>query len=139
MQTFSREFQAFIKRGNILDLAVAVIIGSAFGRIVSSFIEDLFTPILGLRLGGVDFAGLRVGEAVISYGKFIQSIIDFVIIAFAVFLVIQTVSRFEKKQAAKVLPPPPPEEAVLLRDSRDLLRSQWSPPARSAFWVVSRR
>ncbi|NJK72347.1 MAG: large-conductance mechanosensitive channel protein MscL [Synechococcaceae cyanobacterium SM2_3_60] len=123
MQKFFQEFQAFIKRGNVLDLAVAVIIGGAFGRIVSSFVEDLFTPILGLLLGGVDFSGLSitVGEAVIGYGKFIQSIIDFVIIAFAVFLVIKIVNRFEKKQA-EALPPPPPEEIVLLRDIRDLLR-----------------
>lgn len=128
MRKFFQEFQAFIKRGNVLDLAVAVIIGGAFGRIVSSFVEDLFTPILGLLLGGVDFSGLSitVGEAVVGYGSFIQSIIDFVIIAFAVFLVIKAVNRFEKKQAAKeeALPPPPPEEVVLLRDIRDLLRSK---------------
>ncbi len=126
MQKFFQAFQGFIQRGNVLDLAVAVIIGGAFGRIVSSFVEDLFTPILGLLLGGVDFSGLSitVGEAVIGYGKFIQSIIDFVIIAFAVFLVILAVNRLEKKQAAPTLPPPPPEEVVLLRDIRDLLRSR---------------
>lgn len=128
MSKFLQEFQTFIKRGNVLELAVAVIIGGAFGKIVTSFVTDIFTPLLGLLLGGVNFSALsfKVGEAVITYGNFIQSVIDFLIIAFAVFMVVRTVNTLQKRQDNKeaVLPPLPPPEVILLTEIRDLLRTK---------------
>ncbi len=122
-----KEFRDFAMRGNVLDLAVAVVIGAAFTAIVNSLVNDLIMPIIGLILGGLDFSGLAitVRDAVIAYGKFIQAIVNFLIIAFALFMVVRSVTRFQKKEAPA--PPPPPEpsaEEKLLTEIRDLLKQQ---------------
>jgi len=130
MKGFIEEFKAFAMKGNVIDLAVAVIIGTAFGKIVSSLVADIVTPLIGLLMGGVDFSGLTytVGAAVITYGVFIQSIIDFIIVAFAIFLAVKGISKaqkaMEKKQEAAeaAAPKEPSEEVKLLREIRDNLR-----------------
>lgn len=125
MHSFLEEFKAFAIRGNVIDLAVAVIIGSAFGKIVSSLVDTVIMPAIGLLLGGIDFTKwtLQVGESTIAYGKFIQATVDFVIIALVVFLAIRTLSRFEKKKEKEVeAAPAPSEEILLLREIRDALK-----------------
>ena len=94
-----KEFKNFVLRGNVLDLAVAVIIGAAFSKIVGSLVTDIITPLIGLVMGGVDFSGLSitVGDAVVTWGLFVQSIIDFLIISFAIFIAIKQVTRLRKK------------------------------------------
>ena len=102
-----KEFKAFVMRGNVLDLAVAVIIGGAFGKIISSLVNDILMPLIGLVLGGVDFAGLSftVGEAVVTWGNFVQSIVDFLIVAWVIFMIIKAANATKKKEA-----PAPPAE-----------------------------
>lgn len=121
---FFEEFKAFAVRGNVIDLAVAVIIGTAFGKIVTSLVDTVIMPMIGLILGGVDFTGwvFAVGEATIAYGKFIQAIVDFTIISFVIFMTLRTLSRFEKKKEAETKPDEPSEEVLLLREIRDGLR-----------------
>lgn len=121
---FFEEFKAFAVRGNVIDLAVAVIIGTAFGKIVTSLVDTVIMPMIGLILGGVDFTGwvFVVGEATIAYGKFIQAIVDFTIISFVIFMALRTLSRFEKKKEAETKPDVPSEEVLLLREIRDGLR-----------------
>ncbi len=125
MKNFVQEFKAFAMRGNVVDLAVAVVIGAAFGKIVSSLVENIVTPLIGVLAGGVDLSGLstEVGEATVKYGVFLQSIFDFIIIAFAIFLVIKALSKLHKKEEEKPKEPAPiPEEVLLLREIRDSLR-----------------
>ncbi|MAZ56338.1 large conductance mechanosensitive channel protein MscL [bacterium] len=128
MKNFVDEFKAFAMKGNVMDLAVAVVIGAAFGKIVSSLVDNLVTPLIGLFLGGVDFTGLRytVGEAVFTYGAFIQAVIDFLIIAFVVFLVVKAMNRASglvvDNEEDEEKPAEPPEEITLLREIRDSLR-----------------
>ncbi len=124
------EFQAFIKRGNVMDLAVGVIIGGAFGKIVTSVVGDLLMPVIGLVLGGIDFTGLAftiggtdAAPVLLKYGAFIQALIDFLIIAFCVFLLVKAVNSLQKPAPAAA-PPPPPADVVLLTEIRDLLRSR---------------
>lgn len=122
-----KEFRAFIARGNVLDLAVAVIIGGTFNAIVTSLVNDIIMPLVGLILGQVKFDGLaiQVGEAVIAYGKFIQSVVNFLIVAFVVFLMVRGFNQLKRKEAAP--PPPPPAPApdiVLLTEIRDLLKEK---------------
>ena len=95
-----KEFKEFAIRGNVMDLAVAVIIGSAFGKIVTSLVDHILTPLLGLVMGGIDFSGLntQIGGAVIEWGLFIQAIIDFVIIAFVIFLLVRAMNRLKKEE-----------------------------------------
>jgi large conductance mechanosensitive channel len=118
------EFKKFAMKGNVIDLAVGVVIGGAFGKIVSSLVEDLIMPLVGLLLGGVDFSGLSypVGDAVIKYGQFIQTVVDFFIIAFSIFMVVRFLNRFKKKEEeeAEVLPEVDKKEE-LLTEIRDLL------------------
>ena len=97
-----KEFKGFIMRGNVLDLAVAVIIGGAFGKIVASLVNDIVMPVIGLVMGGVDFSGLSitVGAAVIQWGVFIQTIVDFLIVAFVIFLIIKAANKFQKPAPA---------------------------------------
>jgi large conductance mechanosensitive channel len=118
-----KEFKAFAIRGNVVDLAVAVIIGGAFGKIVTSLVADVVMPIVGLLLGGVNFTGLSitVGDAVIKYGAFIQAIVDFVIIAWVIFLALKALSKMKKVEPPAAPAPPPPQE-VLLTEIRDLLK-----------------
>ena len=119
------EFKTFISRGNVLDLAVAVIIGGAFGAIVNSLVNDVIMPLVGVIIGGLDFTGLSitVGSSVILYGNFIQAIINFLIIAFSVFLVVKAANKVQRKQEAAP-PPPPTKEETLLAEIRDLLKAQ---------------
>lgn len=129
-----QEFKKFAMRGNVVDMAVGIIIGAAFGKIVSSFVSDVIMPPLGLLLGGVDFKDLvivlkeAVGEApavVIAYGQFIQTIVDFVIVAFAIFMAIKVMNRLKaKEEAAPAAPPAPTKEEILLTEIRDLLKEK---------------
>ncbi len=123
-----KEFQNFIAKGNVIDLAVAVIIGGAFGAIVTSLVNDIIMPIIGIILGGVNFSGLAVviGGATVAYGKFIQAIVNFLIIAFVIFLVIQLYNRLRRKEEVKEQIPVKaelPADVVLLAEIRDLLKN----------------
>ncbi|MFO1256865.1 MAG: large-conductance mechanosensitive channel protein MscL [Gammaproteobacteria bacterium] len=122
--SFLSEFKAFAMRGNVVDLAVAVIIGAAFGKIVTAFVDGLVMPLIGLLLGGVNISGLTlvVGQATVKWGFFLQSIIDFTIIALAIFVMIKMMTRFQKKQAAEA--PPKSDEVALLTEIRDLLKNR---------------
>ena len=119
-----REFREFAVKGNVVDLAVAVIIGAAFGKIVSSFVADIVMPLVGLALGGIHFESLavQVGEARIQYGKFIQSIVDFAIIAWVIFLMVKLINRFHRREQEK--PAEPPRDVQLLEEIRDLLKTK---------------
>ena len=123
-QTFFEEFKAFAMKGNIIDLAVAVVIGGAFGKIVSSLVDTVIMPSIGLILGGINFTGweLRIGDSVIAYGKFIQSVVDFLVIALVVFIALRTAHRFEKKKEEEKPEAKPTEEVLLLREIRDALQ-----------------
>ena len=122
-------FKKFISRGNVIDMAVGVIIGGAFGKIVTSLVNDIIMPLIGLALGKIDFASLmfKIGNAEIKYGAFIQTIVDFLIVAFCIFLVIQIFEKFKKKEAEKPEEPPAivkSDEAILLEEIRDLLKNK---------------
>lgn len=129
-----KEFRDFISKGNVLDLAVAVIIGAAFGKIVSSFVNDILMPPIGILLGGVDFKDLSVvlkeaaGEVpavTLNYGIFIQNVIDFLIIAFCVFIVVKVANNLsKKKEEAPAAPPAPTKDQELLTEIRDLLKEK---------------
>ncbi len=129
MKGFITEFKAFAIKGNIFDLAVAVVIGTAFGKIVSSLVENIVMPLIGLLMRGVDFSGLSytLGDAVVTYGKFIQSIVDFIIIALAVFVAVKAINHakeaMEGEQEVEVAKSvEPSEEVKLLREIRDSLK-----------------
>lgn len=121
-----KEFREFIAKGNVLDLAVAVIIGGAFGAIVTSLVNDIIMPLIGVILGGVDFTSLaiEVGEASITYGNFIQAIINFLIIAFVIFMIVRTANNMQKQEEEAPAPPPGPSAEDLLAEIRDLLKAQ---------------
>lgn len=137
------EFKEFAVKGNVIDLAVGVIIGGAFGKIVASFVNDVIMPPLGLLLGGVDFKNLKIflkegvlndaGEVVteavtLNYGMFIQNVVDFTIIAFVIFLAIKGINRMKRKEEvapeAPAPPPAPTKSEILLEEIRDLLKRQ---------------
>lgn len=121
MKSFIAEFKAFAMRGNVVDLAIAVVIGGAFGKIVTSLVDNIFMPIVGIVLGGVDFTGYAYKA--IAYGKFIQSIVDFVIVAFVVFMVVKLMNSLKKKEEPEpVAPAEPTEEIKILREIRDSLK-----------------
>jgi large conductance mechanosensitive channel len=120
-----KEFKEFAVKGNVMDLAVGVIIGAAFGKIVASLVDNILMPIVGVMLQGINFASLtfKVGEAEIKYGLFISSVIDFIIIAFVLFMVIKGINNMRKKEAAApASPPAPTNEEKLLMEIRDSLR-----------------
>jgi len=138
-----KEFREFAMRGNVVDMAVGIIIGAAFGKIVTSLVNDLIMPPVGLLLGNVDFSNMfivlkngaasgpyltveaaqKAGAVTFNYGSFINTCVSFVIVAFAVFLLIRTVNRLKRKEDEKpAAPPPTPEEILLLRDIRDSLK-----------------
>ncbi len=129
-----KEFKAFALKGNVIDLAVGVIIGGAFGKIVSSLVNDILMPAIGVLMGGVSFADLKyvitpavgdVAEVAILYGAFIQAIVDFLIIALSVFVFIKVISIRKKKEAETPAAPPVPDpEVVLLEEIRDLLKTK---------------
>lgn len=127
MKKFLEEFKAFAMKGNVMDLAIGVIIGGAFGAITTSLINDIFTPLIGLILGQVDFSGLSitVGDAVIAYGAFIQAIFNFLMIALVTFWLMKAMNKFKKKEEEKpAAPPEPSAEEKLLTEIRDLLKEQ---------------
>lgn len=136
MRKFLADFRSFAMRGNVLDMAVGIIIGAAFGKIVSAFVAQIVMPPLGLLIGGVDFADLAITlkaatetapAVTLGYGEFIQTVVDFLIIAFAIFLAISAMARLKKKEEAKPeAPPEPSAEEKLLTEIRDLLREQRS-------------
>lgn len=128
-----KEFKSFAMKGNIIDLAVAVIIGTAFGKIVSSFVSDVLMPPIGMLLGGIDFTDIMIPlkegateeESVyIRIGSFIQNVIDFIIIAFSVFMVIKVYQRTQKKEEEKPAAPPISNEEKILVEIRDLLKDR---------------
>ena len=129
-----KEFKEFAMRGNVVDMAVGIIVGGAFGKIVSSFVADVIMPPLGLLLGNVNFSDLAItlqkasgGAAAVTlnYGKFIQSVVDFLIVAFAIFVAIKAMNSLKKKEeAAPAAPPPPSPEVTLLSEIRDLLKQK---------------
>lgn len=128
------EFKTFAMRGNVIDLAVGVIIGGAFGTIVNSLVADVIMPPIGYLIGGVDFSSLAVTmkaatatepAVVISYGKFIQACVNFLIIAFSIFMVIKAINKFDRKKAPEpAKPAPPTKDQELLSEIRDLLKKQ---------------
>ncbi len=135
----AQEFKSFALKGNVVDMAVGIVIGGAFGKIVSSFVKDVLMPPLGLLLGGVDFSTLFInlgdtayetlaaaqeaGAPTLNYGSFIQTVIDFVIIAFAIFMAIKAMNNLRKKEEEKPAPPPEPSaEVKLLSEIRDSLK-----------------
>ena len=127
-----KEFKEFAMRGNVLDMAVGIVIGAAFGKIVSAFVDAIVMPSLGWVIGGVDFSSLAVtlgasaatGEPVtIGYGKFIQALVDFLIIAAAIFMALKAINRL-REPAPAAAPAPPPADVVLLTEIRDLLRQR---------------
>ena len=127
------EFKSFAMRGNVIDMAVGIVIGGAFGKIVSSFVANVLMPPIGLLLGGVNFTDLAItlkeaaGEAeavTLNYGSFVQSVVDFIIIAFAIFLVVKAMNSMKKKEEeAPKEPPAPSDEVVLLTEIRDSLKN----------------
>ena len=132
-----KEFKTFAVKGNVVDMAVGIIIGAAFGKIVSSFVGDVIMPPLGVLIGGVDFTDLAItlkaaeGDlpaVVLAYGKFIQSIIDFLIVAFAIFMGVKVINRLKREEQASeetpAEPAAPSNEEVLLSEIRDLLKQQ---------------
>ena len=136
MKKYFNEFREFAMRGNVLDLAVGVIIGSAFGKVVSSLVSDVIMPPIGVLIGGVDFTDLSAvikeasisdtGEVIqavsLNYGTFIQTIIDFAIVALAIFFMIKAINKLHKKEVAPEAPASPSEEVLLLREIRDSLK-----------------
>lgn len=136
--SFMQEFKAFAMRGNVVDLAVGVVIGAAFGKIVDSLVKDIIMPVVGAILGGVDFKHFyinlgsgtyeslelaeKAGAPLIKYGAFINSMVDFTIIAFAIFIAVKAINKLKRKEeAAPAAPAPTPEDIVLLREIRDAL------------------
>ncbi|MDD3609809.1 MAG: large-conductance mechanosensitive channel protein MscL [Halothiobacillaceae bacterium] len=136
-----KEFREFAVRGNVVDMAVGIIIGAAFGKIVSSFVEDVVMPPLGVLIGGVNFTDLAITlkaatadapAVMLAYGKFLQTVFDFTIIAFAIFLVVKLINRLRQQEEAKPsvpsAPPEPSAEERLLTEIRDLLRDSGRSP-----------
>jgi large conductance mechanosensitive channel len=136
-----KEFREFAMRGNVLDMAVGIIIGAAFGKIVSSLVNDVVMPPIGLLLGNVDFSSLflslngqiypslaaakEAGAPTVNYGVFLQAVLDFIIVAFAVFLLIRSMNKLKRKEEAKpAAPAAPPEDLVVLREIRDALKAR---------------
>ncbi len=131
---FFTEFKDFISQGDVLDLAVGVIIGGAFGKIVSSLVNDIIMPIIGIIIGGVDFTGLKakIGESTITYGVFIQNVLDFLIVALCIFFFVRGIEkmkkkmeeRFKKEKEEETLEEKEDEQIVLLKEIRDLLKNK---------------
>lgn len=140
-----KDFKSFAMRGNVVDLAVAVVIGAAFGKIIASFVNDVLMPPIGLLMGGADFSKLKVvlkdgsdaimkGDAIVTpaitevaikYGAFVNTVVDFTIVAFAIFMVVRAIAKTKKKEeAAPVAPPVPSKEETLLSEIRDILKEK---------------
>lgn len=126
MKKYIGEFKKFIAKGNVVDLAVAVIIGGAFGKIVTSLVNDILMPIIGVILGGLDFTSLSIKfqDATINYGMFIQNIVDFLIIAICIFIFVKFIERIIPKKEEVKVTPKKPDDVVLLEEIRDLLKEK---------------
>ncbi len=134
MNKFMQEFKTFATRGNVIDLAVGVIIGGAFQKIVSSFVNDLFMPLISILLGNMNLSNMKwilkpaegeAAEIAVSYGLFIQTTINFILIAFVVFIMVRIINRYRRKEAEKPsAPPAPTKEELLLTEIRDLLKQR---------------
>lgn len=130
MKKIFKEFKEFIARGNVVDLAVGVIVGSAFGKIVTSLVNDILMPIIGVILGGIDFTNLtlKFNDATIYYGNFIQNVIDFLIVAFCIFIFVKAINalteKAKKKEEKKDKVPVKSDEIILLEEIRDLLKKK---------------
>lgn len=126
MKKMIDEFKEFIATGNALDLAIGVVFGGAFGAIVNSMVDDILMPLVGLILGGTDISSwhFMVGTAVVRYGSFLQAIVNFLIIAFFLFLIVKTVNNIRKEEEVVTEEPPKPEDIVLLEQIRDLLEKK---------------
>lgn len=126
-----KEFKKFAMRGNVFDLAIGVVIGGAFGKIVSSLVNDIIMPIIGLIIGGINFTHLKFvigkngdAELAITYGAFIQTVMDFLIISFSIFLIVKAINSFKKKEEEKEEAPTPSKEEILLTEIRDILKEK---------------
>jgi len=119
-----KEFREFAVKGNVVDLAVGVIIGAAFGKIVSSLVADIIMPLVGILIGGISYEDLvlAVGDAEVTYGKFLQNVLDFIIVAFVIFWMVKVINHFRRKQEAEPKAAPPPRQEQLLEEIRDLLK-----------------
>ena len=124
MKGFMAEFKEFINKGNVMDMAVGVIIAGAFGKIVTALVDNILMPIVGMLLGGVNFSKLAVtvGDASIVYGAFIQAIIDFLIIALVIFIIVKNINKMKKEEPAEEEPEETPADIALLTEIRDLLK-----------------
>jgi large conductance mechanosensitive channel len=121
-----KEFRDFAVKGNVVDLAVGVIIGAAFGKIVSSLVADLIMPLVGILVGGINYEDMvwEVGDAKVKYGSFIQNVVDFVIVAWVIFLMVKVINHFRRKAEEQPATAPPPRQEKLLEEIRDLLRKR---------------
>ena len=119
-----KEFREFAVKGNVVDLAVGVIIGAAFGKIVSSLVADIIMPLVGILIGGISYEDLvlEVGDAQVTYGKFVQNVLDFIIVAFVIFWMVKVINHFRRKQQEEPKAAPPPRQEQLLEEIRDLLK-----------------
>lgn len=129
MRNFLSEFKNFAMKGNVIDLAVAVVIGTAFGKITTALVNNVIMPAFGIVLGGIDFSdkSFKIGEASIAYGAFIQAVIEFIIIAFALFIIIKALKKLqntEEKKEEEKKPATPTEDIILLREIRDSLKKK---------------
>ncbi len=126
MKNVIKEFKAFIERGSVIDLAVGVVIGGAFSSIVTSLVNDIIMPLIGIIIGGIDFTGLsfKVGSAYVKYGNFIQNIINFLIIAFALFLLVKGINKLSHKEEPKKEESKKSDEVILLEEIRDVLKKK---------------
>ena len=128
-----KDFKEFAFKGNVLDMAIGVIIGGAFGKIVTSLVNDLIMPIISILIGGLNFTDLKyvitpkhgdIAENAIAYGSFIQNVVNFLIIAFCIFLFVRLIEKFKKKEEVKVEAPKKADDVVLLEEIRDLLKAK---------------
>ena len=128
-----KDFKEFAFKGNVLDMAIGVIIGTAFGNIVTSLVKDMIMPIISILTGGINFTNLKfiitpkhgdVAENAIAYGSFIQNVVDFLIIAFCIFLFVRLIEKFKKKEEVKIEAPKKADDIVLLEEIRDLLKAK---------------
>lgn len=124
--SFVQEFKEFAMKGSLIDMAVGIIIGAAVGKMVSTLVENVLMPLIGIFMGGVDFSGLSitVGDAAIGYGAFIQAMIDFLIVAFVIFMILKFINNLKRKQEEEEEETPPAEDVQLLTEIRDLLKQR---------------
>ena len=121
-----KEFKEFISKGNVIDLAVGVIIGGAFSKIVSSLVNDIIMPVIGIIIGGINLTNLtlKLGDATVNYGVFLQNILDFLIVALCIFIFVKIINKFNRKKETPPAPPKKDDKTILLEEIRDLLKKK---------------